>query len=208
VLIVGIIGWLVLSTTRASDAIADASTEGYRSIALTADIQTSASRSKSAEMVALITGDPARREAASEAAGELSAVALTAEDLTLARAGDAPDSDGLLFDAADQADSPLERAAVAETMTWWQRYVDTVTALRQADPVAATVIAINQANPTFNGFNFTVESVLGDNESQFIDGLDDASGSLAWLALGSLALALVAALLVLLGFQSRINEYD
>ena len=69
-------------------------------------------------------------------------------------------------------------------------------------------IAINQANPTFNGFNFTVESVLGDNETQFIDGLDDATGSLRWLSIGTLGLALAAALLVLLGFQARINEYD
>ena len=93
-------------------------------------------------------------------------------------------------------------------MTWWQRYLDTVGSLRQADAGSAVAIAVNQANPTFNGFNFTVESVLGDNESQFIDGLDDASGSLGWLALGTLALALGAALLVLLGFQTRINEYD
>jgi hypothetical protein len=208
ILLVAATGWLVVSVNQASDDIADASTEGYRSIALTADIQTSASQSKSAEMVALITGDGARRDAASAAAAKLAAGPITDDDTGRARRGEAPATAGLLADAAVQADSDTERAAVAETMTWWQRYVDTVSALRQADPVTAAAIAVNQANPTFNGFNFTVESVLGDNEAEFIDGLDDARGSLAWLALGTLALALIAAVLVLLGFQARINEYD
>jgi hypothetical protein len=208
VLLVAAAGWLVVSVNRASDAIAEASTDGYRSIALTADIQTSASQSKSAEMVALITGDGARRDAASAAAAKLAAGPLTEDDMTRARRGEAPATPGLLADAAVQADSDTERAAVAETMTWWQRYVDAVTALRQADPITAAAIAVNEANPTFNGFNVTVESVLGNNEAEFIDGLDGARGSLAWLSLGTLALALLAALLVLLGFQTRINEYD
>jgi CHASE3 domain sensor protein len=207
VILVAAMAWLGLSVNRAADAIADASDDGYRSIALTADIQTSASRSKSAEMVALITGDPSRRDAASAAAADLSADPIAPSTVDGVREG-ASAGTGLLFEAGGQADSARERAAVAETMTWWQRYVDAVTELRAADPVTAIAIAVNQANPLFNGFNFTVESVLGDNEVQFIDGLDDASGSLGWLALGTLALALLAALLVLLGFQSRINEYD
>jgi CHASE3 domain sensor protein len=207
VILVAAVAWLVLSVNRASDAIADASDEGYRSIALTADIQTSASRAKSAEMVALITGDPSRRDAATEAATDLSVDAISPETIDGVRDGVSA-GDGLLFEAGTQADSPRERAAVAETMTWWQRYLDTVVELRAADAVTAAAIAVNQANPVFNGFNFTVESVLGDNETQFIAGLDDASGSLGWLALGTLGLAIVAALLVLLGFQTRINEYD
>ncbi|MGH9118208.1 MAG: hypothetical protein ACRD0A_10145 [Acidimicrobiales bacterium] len=209
VLVVAATAWLLLAVNAASDNISDASTDGYLSIALTADIQTSASQSKSAEMVALITGDPARRTDATAAATELAATPITQVNVDGARLGVTGGDAGLLFDAAGQADSPRERAAVAESMVWWQRYVDTVGELRlAADPATATTIAISQANPTFNGFNFTVESVLGDNEAQFIAGLDDATDSLRWLSIGTLGLALAAALLVLLGFQARINEYD
>ncbi len=208
VLVVAAAAWLLVAVNDASDGIADASTEGYLSIALTADIQTSASQSKSAEIVALITGDAARRDDATSAAAKLSAAPITEAEVDETREGVSLDAAGLLFDAAREADSARERAAMAETMVWWQRYSDIVTALRQADPASATAIAIDQANPTFNGFNFTVESVLGDNEAQFIDGLDDATGSLRWLGLGSLGLALVAALLVVAGFQARINEYE
>lgn len=208
VLVVAAAAWLLVAVNDASDGIADASTDGYLSIALTADIQTSASQSKSAEIVALITGDAARRDDATSAAAKLSAAPITEAEVDETREGVSLDAAGLLFDAAREADSARERAAMAETMVWWQRYSDIVTALRQADPASATAIAIDQANPTFNGFNFTVESVLGDNEAQFIDGLDDATGSLRWLGLGSLGLALVAALLVVAGFQARINEYE
>jgi hypothetical protein len=207
VILIAAVAWLAVSVNRASDAIADASTEEYRSIALTADIQTSASRSKSAEMVSLITGESARRDVATAAASELAAEPIPQATIDAVRAGSVVGL-GLLFDAAAQADSAGERAAIAETMTWWQRYVDTVGVLRISDPVSAAAVAVNEANPVFNGFNFTVESVLGDNETQFIDGLADATGTLGWLALGTLALALIAALLVLLGFQARINEYD
>jgi CHASE3 domain sensor protein len=207
VLVVTATAWLLLAVNAASDNISDASTDGYLSIALTADIQTSASQSKSAEMVALITGDPARRTDATTAAADVAATSIEPGHVDLVREGFST-GEGLLFDAADQADTPRERAAVAETMVWWQRYVDTVGELRLADPVTASVIAINQANPTFNGVNFTVESVLGDNEDQFIAGLGDATDSLRWLSLGTLGLALAAALLVLLGFQARINEYE
>ena len=208
VLLVAAAAWLLTAVDSASNAIEGASTEGYRSIALTADIQTSASQSKSAEMIALITGDDARRAAATDAAARLSPMAIAPVQVDQVRQGDPLGDGGLLFDAARQADSARERAAVAESMTWWQRYRDTVDSLRASDVATATTIAINESNPMFNGFNVTVESVLGDNESQFIDGLDDASGSLRWLGLGTLGLAFVAALCVLLGFQARINEYE
>lgn len=207
VLLVAAVVWLVTAAAAAFNDIDAASTDGYQSIAVTADIQTSASRSKSAEMVALITGDAGRRTVATTAAQEVAAARISDDQIALVRTGEPFDSPGLLFDAAREADSDRERAAVAEAMVWWQRYADTVEGLRGAPPELAPLIAINQANPTFNGFNFTVESVLGDNQTQFLDRLDEGRRSLRWLILGPLAVALVAAVLALLGFQSRINEY-
>ena len=88
-----------------------------RSIALTADIQTSASQSKSSEMVALITGDPARaRRDQRGRATELSAAPISDGQVDAAREGSTVAAPGLLFEAAGQADSPRERAAVAEAM--------------------------------------------------------------------------------------------
>ena len=100
------------------------------------------------------------------------------------------------------------RAAVAELLVRWQRYADTVTALRAAPtPDAGRVIAVDAGSSTFNGFNFSLESVLGDNRTQFLDALDRSSDALRGLTLLALVLPVLAALAALLGYQLRINEY-
>ena len=123
-------------------------------------------------------------------------------------AGKRAEGTGLLFDAASQAANDGERAAVADAMASWSKYQASVARLLQADPATATAIAIDESNPAFATFNVAVESVLGESEGQFIDALDRARDSVRWLSLGTLALAVLAALLVLLGFQARINEYE
>jgi CHASE3 domain sensor protein len=75
----------------------------------------------------------------------------------------------------------------------WRAYVDA------ADLTAAT--------EAFDQFSAEAESLLQDNQSEFVAGLDDAGRSLRWLSLGTLALGLLAAAMALVGFQARINEY-
>jgi hypothetical protein len=63
------------------------------------------------------------------------------------------------------------------------------------------------AAATFDQFRASVETLLQDDQAEFLGGLDDARRSLRWLSLGTLALGLLAAATALIGFQARINEY-
>jgi hypothetical protein len=90
----------------------------------------------------------------------------------------------------------------------WQRYVDTSAQLRATvDPAQARALAVGPASATFNGFNFSVESVLSDNRGQFLDGLASAANRLGALTLIALLVPIVAALGALGGLQLRLNEY-
>jgi hypothetical protein len=76
----------------------------------------------------------------------------------------------------------------------WQRYQDTAAQLRAtADPGQQRTIAVGPGSATFNGFNFSVESVLSDNRSQFLDGLASAAERVGHLTLVALFVPLVAA---------------
>ena len=207
-LLVGGIGWLVAATLRSGNDIEQARADGYDSITLTSRIQTTAYRSKADETVALITSDQARRTRAAETARPVHAERATPAAIDPVRHGRAPGLAGLLTDAAAVADSARERAAVAEMLVRWQRYQDTSTALRATtDPAQARAVAVGPAAATFNGFNFSVESVLSDNRSQFLDGLASSARRLRSLTLVALFLPLVAAAGALGGLQLRINEY-
>lgn len=92
----------------------------------------------------------------------------------------------------------------------WDRYLETSQSIRtalEADPVAATALAVTAGNADFNGFNTSVESVLSDNRSQVTAGLADARNHLDWLRLGAVLLPALTALAALWGFQLRIREY-
>ena len=207
-LLVGAIGWLVFATLRSGDDITQARADGYDSITLTSRIQTTAYRAKADETVALITSDQARRASAASTAQALLAGPASPAAVAAVREGRDPGVAGLLTDAADIADSDRERAAVAEMLVRWQRYQDTATQLRATTDVAqARAVAVGPASATFNGFNFSVESVLSDNRSQFLEGLASAADRLGSLTLIALLLPLVAAAGALGGFQLRINEY-
>ena len=207
-LLVGAIGWLVFATIRSGSDIEQARSDGYDSITLTSRIQTTAYRAKADETVALITSDQARRASAAQTAQALLAGPATPAAVSAVREGRDPGLAGLLTDAGDVADSDRERAAVAEMLVRWQRYQDTATQLRAAtDAAQARAVAVGPASATFNGFNFSVESVLSDNRSQFLEGLKSSADRLGYLTLIALLVPLVAALGALGGLQLRLNEY-
>ncbi len=207
-LLVGGIGWLVAATLRSGNDIEQARADGYDSITLTSRIQTTAYRSKADETVALITGDQARRTRATETARTVLADRATPAAVAAVREGRSPGLAGLLTDAAAVADSDRERAAVAEMLVRWQRYQDTSAQLRTiTDAAQARAVAVGPAAATFNGFNFSVESVLSDNRDQFLEGLASSADRLGYLTLIALLVPLVAALGALGGLQLRINEY-
>ena len=208
-LLVGVIGWLAVATFRSGNDIEQARADGYDSITLTSRIQTAAYRAKADETVALITGDATRRTSATAAAQAVLSNRATAAAVDAVRQGRDPAVPGLLTDAAAEADSDRERAAVAEMLVRWQRYQDTAAQLRAtADANQQRAIAVGPGSATFNGFNFSVESVLSDNRSQFLDGLAAAADRMGNLTLGALFLPLIAAAGALGGFQLRINEYQ
>jgi hypothetical protein len=206
-LLVGAIGWLVAATFQSRTDIETARADGYNSITLTSRIQTAAYRAKADETVALITGDAARRTSATATAQSLLAGPATPAAVDAVRQGRAPGVQGLLTDAAGVADSDRERAAVAEMLVRWQRYQDTAAQLRSITNVdQQRAVFVGPTSATFNGFNFSVESVLGDNRDQFLDGLASAADRLGSLTLVALFLPLLAALGALFGFQLRLNE--
>jgi CHASE3 domain sensor protein len=104
-----------------------------------------------------------------------------------------------------------ETAAVTELSVRWDRYAITSAQIGSdldgGRTAEATARSIGDGNRDFNGFNTAVESVLSDNRDQFLDAAASARSRLDWLRLGSILLPILAALLVLWGWQVRINEY-
>ena len=201
--------WLLTAWARQQDDLDLARTGGYDSIALTAEIQTSAFRYKTLESLSLVsTGDAAEQGALAQ---RLSAINLAdAEVISAARRGEAT-GDGLLLEANRTADSTREQAATAEMLTRWARYLETSQDIQLAidarEGAAAIELAVGPGNADFNGFNTSVESVLSDNRTQFTSGLADARNRLNLLRAAMVALPALAAALALWGFQLRIREY-
>lgn len=207
-LVLASLGWMAAASTRSEQRLDAGREHGYRSIALTARIARTAYGARSDETVALISTDSERQEAATRATAELAAAPITDELVDAVRAGRVDGGDGLFLDAARRADTARERAAVAELLVRWQRYADTVEALRSAPtPEQRRAVAVGPGSSSFNGFNFTLESVLGDNRDQFLEALDRSARALGGLTLMALALPLLAAGAALSGYQLRINEY-
>jgi len=212
--VAGILVWTVVADERAGDDLAAGRRDGYESIVLTSRIQADGFAAKANETLALITGDPAKRVAADQAASRLAAVKIDSAVVEAARAGElaAPrgpqeSNGGLLLDAAASADSARERAAAAEMLERWQRYRSGVETLRRAAGDDARRLATGDVSSTFNGFNVSVESVLSDNRAQFSAALARATHRTRGLNLVVLAGGALAIALVLAGYQLRIHEY-
>ena len=209
ILVLVALGWQARAGDASGRALNKARNDGYDSIVLTAQLGSAGFGAKAAETLAVITGDAGQRRRADEDAGRVTASPITPAVAAAIRAGTASGAPGGLFgQAASAADSPRERAAVAEAGLRWQRYVASVAALRAApNPAAATAIAVGQASADFNGFNFSVESILGQNRGQFLDGLGTAADRTDRVPTGVLLLLLAAIAAVFWGYQLRINDY-
>jgi hypothetical protein len=204
------LGWLTRAGDASGNALNEARKDGYDSIVLTAQLGTAGFGAKAAETLAVITGDAGQRRRADEDASRVATSPIDPAVVAGMRAGtlvkDAPG--GLFGQAATAADSPRERAAVAEAALRWQRYVTSVAALRAApNQAAATAIAVGQASADFNGFNFAIESILGQNRGQFLDGLGTAADRTNRVPTGVLLLLLAAIATMFWGYQLRINDY-
>jgi CHASE3 domain sensor protein len=203
------LGWLVSADRTSGSALAGARAHGYDSIVLTAQLGNFGFGAKASETLALITGEQVYRVTADGNAQAVATSPITdavADLMRRGQAGGAPG--GLLGQAAVAADNARERAAVAEAGVRWQRYETTVATQRAApNQAAATAIAVGQANSDFNGFNFAVESILGQNRGQFLDGLATAAHRTSRVPTGVLLLLLASLGAAFWGFQLRINDY-
>jgi hypothetical protein len=203
------LAWLGLAAVRSGNGIDEARRDGYDPIVITAQLGSAGFGAKAAETLAVITGDAAQRAQADADATSLATSPVTPEVADAIRRGEGRGAPGgLIGQSAEAADSPRERAAVAELALRWQRYVDTVAALRAVpSPAAARTIAVGPANSTFNGFNFSVQSVLGQNRDQFLTGLASAADRTTTIPTGVLLLLLAALGAMFWGFQMRIRDY-
>ena len=209
VLSLGALGWLVNAERTSGAALAVARQDGYDSIVLTAQLGSAGFGAKASETLAVITGEAAQRTAADADARRVATSAITASVADMIRRGQAGGAPGgLLGQAAAASDTARERAAVAEAALRWQRYENTVATLRAAaPPAAATAIAVGPASSDFNGFNFSVESILGQNRGQFLDGLATAAQRTSRVPTGVPLLLLAALGATFWGYQLRINDY-
>ena len=86
----------------------------------------------------------------------------------------------------------------------WQRYM---TALSTRSTTSTSAGEAGPVSSAFNGFNFSVQAVVGQNEDQFIAGLRHAAGTASRVPAVALLFPILALLLAFAGFQLRINDY-
>lgn len=199
VLVLAALVTLVRADRDADHAQRRASTEGFDSVALSVRLATAGFGTKASETLALISGSAAERTEAREKAAEVSAGTISQANVDAIRRGEPSGLSGLLAEAAGAAGNPRERAAVAEAALRWQRYRDAV--------ATSSAAAVAQSGAAFNGFNFTVESLLGQNRAQFLDGLDEAADTTKGVPVTLLAVLGVAVLAMFWGYQLRIDDY-
>ena len=193
---IGVAGWFGYSYFAQQASLQNARDGGYESIRLTSEIQSLAFRYKADESLSLIEGRTAGFDA-QQAQRRLRMV---------------DSGSGLIPELQSQADSPREQAVADLLGVRWQRYalsgteISEALALGQAE--TAIAVASGKATSAFNGLNTQVESVLSDNQAQFLEEVDDARQSLDWLRWVVVIGAVLAALLAWSGFALRIREYQ
>ncbi len=105
------------------------------------------------------------------------------------------------------ADSTRERAAVDTLRIRWDRYRAEVEAIASDGSPAALDRLQGEGLSAFNGFNTSIESVLSDNRTQFLDGAAGATAAVRWLPASTVLLSLLSALCVFAGVSRRLREY-
>lgn len=186
--------WFGLATGAAVDRTATARSEAFDGIQNTAELQRQGLAARSASTVAAITGNP---EAVSRARD--------AETLVAGPLGQVdPDgqSEGLIADTVRAAPPGDERALAVEIAQRWNRFEAAA-----REPGTSSLDDVVASADSFNGFNFAVEGLLGEYRDQFQELLDDAASRVSLLPFGVLGVAILAALLALIGFQLRLAEY-
>ncbi len=187
-LVIGVIALAQGLLVRAQ-ALANAETGGYDSIATTSQLQADAFAVQAELSLRLLgTGDP---------------------DVDLDGLIERIETD--IASVGEAADSERERAAAVELAGRWARYRATtseIAALADSDPDGAVGLFQGTGISTFNGLNTSIESVLSDNRAQFVDGVGGAADSVAWLPVLTIVLPLIAALAAVLGTQRRLEEYQ
>ena len=186
-LIATVLGYLVVGPIVRGSNLDEASTGGYDAIAKTSEIQTAAFDLQSELSLKLLNGSSTDLnplfDTTGTKIGEMSGI----------------------------VDSVREEAAVTTLEVRWERYRMTardIEALAEAgDQGAAVALFQGEGLSTFNGLNTAIESVLSDNRSQFISGVDTASTAVSYTPFLSIIGPFLAALLIIWAIQRRLGEY-
>ncbi len=167
-------------------ALSDASDGGYDAVVASARMQEATFGLQS--QLGLLLLEPAGREERSAVIGELIA-----------------EAEGQVVSISEAADSTRETAAAEALAVRWIRYREVameVTAQAGTSTSGSVETFQGEALSAFNGVNTAIESVLSDNRTQFTDGVIRARTAVERLPWICLALAVLAAVATLLGFQS------
>lgn len=206
-MLVGLGVWMGGSFFAQQSALDDADTGGYDAIQISAEIQSAAFEYRANETAAVINGVTADL---GDLRFRLAEQATTTLDVSAAREGRVAGG-GLLYDAAREADSARERAASAEMLERWSRYLatseDLQAALGAGDLDGAADIVKGSSNSAFAGFNTSIEAALLDNRQQFTGSVDAASESLRNLRLAIAIATVLATLAAWWAFAIRLQEY-
>ncbi len=181
------LGYLIVGPIVRGQNLDEASTGGYDAIAKSAEIQTSAFNLQSELSLKLLDGtggdlDPLFEETGTKVT-EISTI----------------------------VDSAREEAAAATLAVRWDRYQVTARQIESlaesGDQEGAVALFQGEGLSNFNGLNTAIESVLSDNRSQFITGVDTASGAVGTTPYLMIGGPVLAALLIMLAIQRRLGEY-
>jgi hypothetical protein len=113
---------------------------------------------------------------------------------------------GLLSKAGESQRDVVGYQLSEEMFVRWERYAQSLEALRAQDPKEQAALATTLSEP-FTGFNVTLDSLLANDERRFFDRYQQGQRRLRGIPAMLFVVPLVAALLVAFGLQRRINEY-
>ena len=188
----GFVGVLANGLAVRQLALSDASDGGYDAITASAQMQDVAFKLQS--QLGFLLLDPGGAEEQFGVVGGL-----------------VEEGDARIADISSLADSDREDAAADTLDTRWIRYSSVALNVAANTDAGGADEAVElfrgESLSAFNGVNTGIESVLSDNRSQFTDGVAVARSAVERLPWISLALAVLAGVLAILGFQQRLGDY-